>query len=285
MIGFDYARTENEPGRLGSATGIVNVGGFVASLSTILLIGLVLSWSTRAAPATTRSATSAARCACSTGCGRSASWACSPRGGDCGRCARRTSTRSRARSRAWRATGASDGGRRAADWTTLAASTMLTAQVRPREAREAARRHPHHHRPAAARAEVPTRAAGRALGAALPGVHPRRPRALRADVHGPARHVPAVRPDDRPRRDPPAADRRAAREAPRQRGPQAAHRRPLDPSARAGRAPRAPQAPAPAVPRRARAARTPSSCSGSWTPSSTAGGPATRWRSSRRRRT
>jgi MFS family permease len=43
IIGFDYARTENEPTRLGSATGIVNVGGFVASLSTILLIGLVLS--------------------------------------------------------------------------------------------------------------------------------------------------------------------------------------------------------------------------------------------------
>jgi MFS family permease len=42
MVGFDYARTENAPARLGSATGIVNVGGFVASLSTILLIGLVL---------------------------------------------------------------------------------------------------------------------------------------------------------------------------------------------------------------------------------------------------
>jgi MFS family permease len=42
MVGFDYARTENPPVRLGSATGIVNVGGFVASLSTILLIGLVL---------------------------------------------------------------------------------------------------------------------------------------------------------------------------------------------------------------------------------------------------
>ena len=130
---------------------------------------------------------------------------------------------------------------------------MLTAQVRPREAREAARRHPHHHRPAAARPESPARAAGRALGAALPGVHPRRPRALRADLHGPARHVPALRPDDRPRRDPPPPDRRAAREAPRQRGPQAAHRRPLDPAARAGRASRAAQAPAPAVPRRPRA--------------------------------
>ena len=42
MVGFDYARTENEPARLGSATGIVNVGGFVASLTTILLIGLLL---------------------------------------------------------------------------------------------------------------------------------------------------------------------------------------------------------------------------------------------------
>jgi MFS family permease len=42
VVGFDYARTENPPERLGSATGIVNVGGFVAALSTILLIGLVL---------------------------------------------------------------------------------------------------------------------------------------------------------------------------------------------------------------------------------------------------
>jgi MFS family permease len=42
LLGFDYARTENEPARLGSATGIVNVGGFVASLATILLVGLLL---------------------------------------------------------------------------------------------------------------------------------------------------------------------------------------------------------------------------------------------------
>jgi MFS family permease len=42
MVGFDYARTENAPSRIGSATGIVNIGGFVASLSTILMIGLVL---------------------------------------------------------------------------------------------------------------------------------------------------------------------------------------------------------------------------------------------------
>jgi hypothetical protein len=30
MIGFDFARTFNPPSRLGTATGIVNVGGFVA---------------------------------------------------------------------------------------------------------------------------------------------------------------------------------------------------------------------------------------------------------------
>jgi MFS family permease len=42
MVGFDFARTENPPTRIGSATGIVNVGGFVAALVTILLIGLVL---------------------------------------------------------------------------------------------------------------------------------------------------------------------------------------------------------------------------------------------------
>lgn len=43
MMGFDYARTENQPDRIGSASGIVNVGGFVASLLTIALIGIVLS--------------------------------------------------------------------------------------------------------------------------------------------------------------------------------------------------------------------------------------------------
>ncbi|WP_236009187.1 hypothetical protein [Actinomadura physcomitrii] len=42
MIGFDYARTFNPPARQGTATGIVNVGGFVAALVTILLIGFVL---------------------------------------------------------------------------------------------------------------------------------------------------------------------------------------------------------------------------------------------------
>lgn len=42
LIGFDFARSFNPPDRLGTATGIVNVGGFFASLVTILLIGLVL---------------------------------------------------------------------------------------------------------------------------------------------------------------------------------------------------------------------------------------------------
>src|SRR4051795_2261421 len=42
MIGFDYARTENSVERSGSASGFVNVGGFIASLCTILAIGAVL---------------------------------------------------------------------------------------------------------------------------------------------------------------------------------------------------------------------------------------------------
>jgi sugar phosphate permease len=42
MIGFDYARTTNPAERMGSASGVVNVGGFVASLLTILAVGAVL---------------------------------------------------------------------------------------------------------------------------------------------------------------------------------------------------------------------------------------------------
>ncbi|MET1064908.1 MAG: MFS transporter [Arthrobacter sp.] len=42
MIGFDFARTFNPSHRMGTATGIVNVGGFIASLIAIYLIGLVL---------------------------------------------------------------------------------------------------------------------------------------------------------------------------------------------------------------------------------------------------
>ncbi|UZX02718.1 MFS transporter [Arthrobacter sp. CDRTa11] len=42
MIGFDFARTFNPAHRIGTATGIVNVGGFIAALISIFLIGLVL---------------------------------------------------------------------------------------------------------------------------------------------------------------------------------------------------------------------------------------------------
>ncbi|MFF3868672.1 nitrate/nitrite transporter [Micromonospora sp. NPDC001898] len=52
-IGFDYARTFNPASRLGSATGIVNVGGFAASIALVLAIGVVLDLATpagRAAP-------------------------------------------------------------------------------------------------------------------------------------------------------------------------------------------------------------------------------------------
>jgi MFS family permease len=42
LIGFDFARTFNPLRNLGSANGIVNVGGFLASFVMMLLIGLVL---------------------------------------------------------------------------------------------------------------------------------------------------------------------------------------------------------------------------------------------------
>jgi MFS family permease len=42
MIGFDYARTFNPGHRQGAAVGIVNVGGFVASLLVALAVGVVL---------------------------------------------------------------------------------------------------------------------------------------------------------------------------------------------------------------------------------------------------
>ncbi|MGC4892738.1 MFS transporter [Micromonospora sp. DT31] len=48
MIGFDYARTFNPVHRIGSATGIVNVGGFVASIVLILAVGVVLDVATPA---------------------------------------------------------------------------------------------------------------------------------------------------------------------------------------------------------------------------------------------
>jgi len=51
MVGFDYARTFNPASRLGSASGIVNVGGFVASLTTILVVGIVLDVTSAGGPA------------------------------------------------------------------------------------------------------------------------------------------------------------------------------------------------------------------------------------------
>jgi sugar phosphate permease len=42
LIGFDFARTFNPMRNLGSATGVVNVGGFLASFVMMFLIGVVL---------------------------------------------------------------------------------------------------------------------------------------------------------------------------------------------------------------------------------------------------
>ncbi|MER5780979.1 MFS transporter [Streptomyces mobaraensis] len=42
MIGFDFARPANPPERQGTASGIVNMGGFTASITTLLAIGVIL---------------------------------------------------------------------------------------------------------------------------------------------------------------------------------------------------------------------------------------------------
>jgi sugar phosphate permease len=49
LIGFDFARTFNPARSLGSASGIVNVGGFLASFVIMFLIGVVLDLLDRAA--------------------------------------------------------------------------------------------------------------------------------------------------------------------------------------------------------------------------------------------
>ena len=41
-VGFDFARTSNPAERFGSASGVVNVGGFTASFTSMFVIGLVL---------------------------------------------------------------------------------------------------------------------------------------------------------------------------------------------------------------------------------------------------
>jgi MFS family permease len=52
LIGFDFARMFNPARSLGSATGIVNVGGFLASFSIMFLVGVVLDILDRAAGGT-----------------------------------------------------------------------------------------------------------------------------------------------------------------------------------------------------------------------------------------
>jgi MFS family permease len=42
MIGFDFARPANPPERQGTASGIVNMGGFTASITTLLAVGVLL---------------------------------------------------------------------------------------------------------------------------------------------------------------------------------------------------------------------------------------------------
>jgi MFS family permease len=52
MVGFDLARTFHPSERLGRASGVINVGGFVASLLTIGLIGLILDHRAPGGPST-----------------------------------------------------------------------------------------------------------------------------------------------------------------------------------------------------------------------------------------
>ncbi|HIY67531.1 MAG TPA: MFS transporter, partial [Candidatus Agrococcus pullicola] len=42
MVAFDHARTHNPAHRLSTATGVTNVGGFLAALIAVFLIGLAL---------------------------------------------------------------------------------------------------------------------------------------------------------------------------------------------------------------------------------------------------
>ena len=46
LIGFDLGRTSNPSDRMASATGIINQGGFIASLLLVVAIGLILDWRT-----------------------------------------------------------------------------------------------------------------------------------------------------------------------------------------------------------------------------------------------
>ncbi len=50
MVGFDLARSFNPADRIGSALGVVNVGGFTASLAAMAFIGFVLDRVTPGGP-------------------------------------------------------------------------------------------------------------------------------------------------------------------------------------------------------------------------------------------
>ena len=66
MVGFDFARTFNPSATLGTAQGMVNMGGFVASLLIMQAMGLILD-----AAASFRSTRSGSPGRCST---RSGFW-------------------------------------------------------------------------------------------------------------------------------------------------------------------------------------------------------------------
>ncbi|WP_157675035.1 hypothetical protein [Agromyces flavus] len=69
MIGFDHARTFNPSHRLSTATGITNVGGFLAALLAILLIGIAMDAQGAGTPRRTRSTRSASRSSPRSRCG------------------------------------------------------------------------------------------------------------------------------------------------------------------------------------------------------------------------
>jgi nitrate/nitrite transporter NarK len=46
MLGFDLGRTSNRPERLASASGLINQGGFIAALVTVVVVGWILDWRT-----------------------------------------------------------------------------------------------------------------------------------------------------------------------------------------------------------------------------------------------
>lgn len=52
IVSFDVARSWHRSSHLGRATGVINIGGFVASLATIGLIGVILDWRAPGGPST-----------------------------------------------------------------------------------------------------------------------------------------------------------------------------------------------------------------------------------------